>query len=148
MELSINGSRHLPSRALIDGVTRSVHDVADLYRYPDRGAFALRTDRAATLTSQTDIWVTAESPWAANGSIKILQQRQAFGGCGRSALGFVQSFSMYPIIAGSTSTKWLNGRRAGDSRIDVDITLATTRHSQPIDDTLCIDTVAAPASRR
>jgi hypothetical protein len=41
-------------------------------------------------------------PWAANGSVEIVQQLEAFGGRGHSALGFIPSFSMYPIIAGGT----------------------------------------------
>ena len=38
--------------------------------------------------------------WAANGSNEIIQQLlQAFGGPGRSALGFEPSYSMHPLIA-------------------------------------------------
>ena len=73
---------------------RAVRDAAaDLHRYPDRDAVALRTDLAAYLTAQTGTTLSVENLWAANGSNEILQQLlQAFGGPGRSALGFVPSY--------------------------------------------------------
>ena len=41
--------------------------------------------------------VTAEQVWAANGSNEVmLQLLQAFGGPGRTALGFAPTYSMYP----------------------------------------------------
>ena len=59
------------------------------------------TDLAAYLAKQTGVPVTVvDNLWAANGSNEILQQLlQAFAGPGRSAMGFVPSYSMHPIIA-------------------------------------------------
>jgi hypothetical protein len=54
--LSTNGSRLQPSRTLIDDVTRCVHAIADVSRYRERGAVALR---AAKLTRQIDIQIIA-----------------------------------------------------------------------------------------
>ncbi len=52
--------------------------------------------------------LTAANVWAANGSNEVLQQiLQAFGGPGRTALGFEPSYSMHPIIAAGTRTEWL-----------------------------------------
>ena len=59
--------------------------------------------------------ITPEQVWAANGSNEVLQQiMQAFGGPGRTALGFEPSYSMHPIIAEATQTRWLQAARADD----------------------------------
>ena len=82
--------------------------VRDLNRYPDRDSVALRTDLAAYLGHR----LTAANLWAANGSNEIQQQLlQAFGGPGRTALGFTPSYSMHPLLSTGTGTAWLDGRR-------------------------------------
>ena len=94
---------------------------ANLHRYPDRDAVALRRDLAAYLTAQTGVHVGVENLWAANGSNEVLQQLlQAFGGPGRTAIGFVPSYSMHPIISDGTQTRWLEARRADDFGLDVE----------------------------
>ena len=56
--------------------------------------------------------LTREQLWAANGSNEVLQQvLQAFGGPGRSALGFEPTYSMYQILARGTGTQWVSGTR-------------------------------------
>ncbi|MEO7744823.1 MAG: histidinol-phosphate transaminase, partial [Actinomycetota bacterium] len=53
-----------------------------------------------------------EQLWAANGSNEVLQQvLQAFGGPGRTALGFTPAYSMHPIISATASTAWVDGER-------------------------------------
>jgi len=48
----------------------------------------------------------------ANGSNEISQQLlQAFGGPGRTALGFEPSYSMHPLISQVTGTEWIEGSR-------------------------------------
>jgi len=93
VRLNTNENPHPPTQALIDDVTDSVRAVAgELHRYPDRDAVALRTDLAAYLSAKTATTLGVENLWAANGSNEILQQLlQAFGGPGRSAIGFVPS---------------------------------------------------------
>ena len=122
VRLNTNENPHPPSKALIDDVARSVEAAAaDLHRYPDRDAVALRADLAAYLRNQTGVAVEAENLWAANGSNEILQQLlQAFGGPGRSAIGFVPSYSMHPIISNGTQTEWIESVRAADFSLDVD----------------------------
>ncbi|WP_197374587.1 histidinol-phosphate transaminase [Mycolicibacterium baixiangningiae] len=122
VRLNTNENPHPPSRALVDDVTRSVGEVAaELHRYPDRDAVALRTDLAEYLNLRTGVELSVENLWAANGSNEVLQQLlQAFGGPGRSAIGFVPSYSMHPIIAGATRTEWLQAVRADDFTLDVD----------------------------
>lgn len=122
VRLNTNENPHPPSKALVDDVTRSVAAAAaDLHRYPDRDAVALRADLAAYLRAQTGVEVGTENLWAANGSNEILQQLlQAFGGPGRSAIGFVPSYSMHPIISHGTQTEWIESVRAADFTLDVD----------------------------
>ena len=133
VRLNTNENPHPPTRALIDDVAESVRDAAsDLHRYPDRDAVALRTDLAAYLTGQTGVDVTVDNVWAANGSNEILQQiLQAFGGPGRSAMGFVPSYSMHPIISDGTETLWLEASRAADFGLDVDTAVAAVRADSP-----------------
>ena len=58
------------------------------------------TDLAAYLPATAATPVAPEQVWAANGSNEVLQQLlQAFGGPGRTALGFTPSYSMHPMIA-------------------------------------------------
>ncbi|WP_396916108.1 histidinol-phosphate transaminase [Mycolicibacterium sp.] len=133
VRLNTNENPHPPTQALIDDVAASVRDAAaELHRYPDRDAVALRTDLAAYLTSATGVTLTAENLWAANGSNEILQQLlQAFGGPGRSAIGFVPSYSMHPIISDGTQTEWLQAARAGDFSLDVDAAVAAIEDRKP-----------------
>ena len=120
VRLNTNENPHPPTAALIDDVTASVRSAAaELHRYPDRDAVALRTDLAAYLSAATGVTVGVDNVWAANGSNEILQQLlQAFGGPGRSAIGFVPSYSMHPIISDGTQTRWLVANRAGDFSLD------------------------------
>ena len=106
--------------------------VGDLHRYPDRDAVALRTDLAAYMTAQTGTEVSVENLWAANGSNEILQQLlQAFGGPGRSAIGFVPSYSMHPIISDGTQTAWLVANRADDFSLDADVAMQAIKENNP-----------------
>ncbi|MDT5015991.1 MAG: histidinol-phosphate aminotransferase [Mycobacterium sp.] len=133
VRLNTNENPHPPTKALVDDVTASVAAVAgDLHRYPDRDAVALRTDLAAYLSAQTGKPLSVENLWAANGSNEILQQLlQAFGGPGRTAIGFVPSYSMHPIIADGTQTEWLVARRADDFSLDIDVAVASIKEQNP-----------------
>lgn len=133
VRLNTNENPHPPSAALIDDVARSVRAAAtELHRYPDRDAVALRTDLARYLSSQTGVSVGSENVWAANGSNEILQQLlQAFGGPGRSAIGFVPSYSMHPIISDGTQTQWLAAHRAEDFGLDVALAVAAITERGP-----------------
>jgi histidinol-phosphate aminotransferase len=133
VRLNTNENPHPPTQALVDDVTASVHAVArDLHRYPDRDAMALRTDLAAYLAVQTGTPLSVENLWAANGSNEILQQLlQAFGGPGRSAIGFVPSYSMHPIISDGTQTAWLVANRADDFSLDTDVAVQAIKEHTP-----------------
>ena len=117
VRLNTNENPHPPTQALVEDVAASVRDAAsELHRYPDRDAY---------LSDQTGVELTTQNLWAANGSNEILQQLlQAFGGPGRSAIGFVPSYSMHPIISDGTQTDWLEAKRADDFGLDVDVAVA------------------------
>ncbi|MER2086162.1 histidinol-phosphate transaminase [Rhodococcus sp. (in: high G+C Gram-positive bacteria)] len=133
VQLNTNENPHPPTQALIDDVAESVREAAkELHRYPDRDAVALRTDLAAYLSKQTGVPVTVDNLWAANGSNEILQQLlQAFAGPGRSAMGFVPSYSMHPIIADGTDTEWVEVFRRDDFALDVDAAVTVIEESRP-----------------
>ncbi len=103
--------------AVVEAVAR---EVRTLNRYPDREFTDLRTALAGYLGHG----LRPEQLWAANGSNEVLQQvLQAFGGPGRTALGFTPAYSMHPIISATASTAWVDGRR-GTADGDFDLAAA------------------------
>jgi histidinol-phosphate aminotransferase len=91
-------------------------DVPGLNRYPDREFTALRQALAAYLHRQSGVAVPVAGLWAGNGSNEVLSHVvQAFGGPGRTALGFTPSYSMHPIISETLGTAWVDGRRDEES---------------------------------
>jgi histidinol-phosphate aminotransferase len=124
--------------AIVDNVRRQAKN---LNRYPDREFTGLRDDLAAYLGHD----LTADQVWAANGSNEVLQQvLQAFGGAGRTALGFTPSYAMYPLLSLSTGTAWVDGMRGLAEAVgtdvfdlDVDRTVEQIRRLQPDVTFLC-----------
>lgn len=133
VRLNTNENPYSPSQALIDDLVADVAKLgATLNRYPDRDARELRTELAAYVSRQTGVQVTLDNVWAANGSNEVLQQLlQAFGGPGRSAMGFVPSYSMHPILAQGTHTEFIGIPRGADFRIDLDVALAAIAEHRP-----------------
>jgi histidinol-phosphate aminotransferase len=129
VRLNVNENPYPPSPALVRAVTEAVAGVAGtLNRYPDRDALALRDDLAAYLGHG----LARGQVWAANGSNEIIQQvLQAFGGPGRTALGFEPSYSMHPLIARSTGTRWLPGARDEAFGLDASRAVAAVRELAP-----------------
>src|ERR1700743_165702 len=109
VRLNTNENPFPPSAALVADIAAAVTTVAGgLNRYPDRDAVAVREALAAYLGHG----LTGDRTWAANGSNEIIQQLlQAFGGPGRSAMGFEPSYSMHPLISQVTATEWIEGSR-------------------------------------
>jgi histidinol-phosphate aminotransferase len=103
-----------------------------LNRYPDREAVHLRTSLAWYLSDRTGVPLGLEQVWAANGSNEVLQQvLQAFGGPGRSALGFEPSYSMHPILASGTGTKWIAVPRPADFVLTAELAVAAVEEHRP-----------------
>lgn len=134
VRLNTNENPYPPSDDLIADLVAEVEKVAsDLNRYPDRDVVALRTALADYVTRQTGVDVSADQVWAANGSNEILQQLlQAFGGPGRSAMGFVPSYSMHPILSSGTQTEFIGIDRNPETfDIDMDSALAAIAEHRP-----------------
>ncbi len=131
--LNTNENPHpLPDGLLADLGAALGTAALELNRYPDRDAIALRTDLAGYLTRVSGEVLEVPQVWAANGSNEVLQQvLQAFGGAGRTALGFTPSYSMHPIITASTGGTWVDGHRREDFTIDVDAAVAQVREVRP-----------------
>ena len=120
VRLNTNENSHpLPevvATAVVEAVAR---EAVDLNRYPDRDATALRSDLAGYLRRTTGLPITPGQVWAANGSNEVLVELlQAFGGHGRTAIGFTPSYSMHPILATTTGTAWIDGARGDDFTLD------------------------------
>jgi len=127
--LNTNENPYPPSPLLAAAIGAAVTTAArTLNRYPDRDATELRGDLARYLGQG----LTARQVWAANGSNEVIQQLlQAFGGPGRSALGFEPSYSMHPVIARTTGTAWISGQRGEDFGLSADDAVAAVGQHQP-----------------
>ncbi|RSN32916.1 histidinol-phosphate transaminase [Amycolatopsis sp. WAC 04169] len=133
IRLNTNENPYPPPDELVADVAEAVRaEAASLHRYPDRDAVALRQDLADYLAVSTGVLVSESNVWAANGSNEILQQiLQAFGGPGRSALGFEPSYSMHPIISAGTRTEWLPVPRRDDFTLDTEKAAALVGERRP-----------------
>jgi histidinol-phosphate aminotransferase len=127
--LNVNENTHpVPddvARDIVASIAEALHEVN---RYPDREFTALREALAGYLGHG----VTAEQIWAANGSNEVIQQLlQAFGGPGRSVLGFPPTYSMHSIIAAGTGSTWVEGRRDEGFRISPQTAVAEIERVRP-----------------
>jgi histidinol-phosphate aminotransferase len=135
VRLNTNENPYPPSAGLVDDIATSVAAVArSMNRYPDRDAVALRGDLAAYLIRATGTELGVEQVWAANGSNEILQQLlQAFGGAGRTAMGFDPSYSMHQNISVSTGTGWRSVERLPGFRLEPEAAaLIVTEHAPDV----------------
>ncbi len=108
-------------------------DLTGLNRYPDREFTDLRKALTAYLDKQAGVTVAPEQVWAGNGSNEVLSHIvQAFGGHGRTALGFTPSYSMHPIITETLGTTWVDGMREAETfELSVDSAVAQARTHDP-----------------
>jgi histidinol-phosphate aminotransferase len=121
--LNTNENSYAVPPVVVAAIAEAVAEVAaGLNRYPDREFTPLRSGLAAYL-SRSGTSVATEQVWAGNGSNEVLLHLlQAFGGTGRTALGFTPAYSMHPIITTTTGTTWVDGLRgvAGGGAFDLD----------------------------
>jgi len=112
VRLNTNENSYPVPETVVEAISKALQaELRELNRYPDRDARALRADLADYLGHG----LTSAHVWAANGSNEIQQQLlQVFGGPGRSALGFTPAYSMHPLLAVATGTRWIDGRRNAD----------------------------------
>ena len=155
--LNVNENTHPVPDSVRSAILESLgHALENINRYPDREFTVLRESLAtyASESHQGDE-ITPDMVWAANGSNEVLQHvLQAFGGPGRSLLGFPPTYSMHPIIAESTGTTWIPGRRNEDFTLSTESVVADieTQHpdlvffcapNNPTGTPVSVDTIAA-----
>ncbi|MGN6752294.1 MAG: histidinol-phosphate transaminase [Intrasporangium sp.] len=113
VRLNTNENSYPVPEAIVRAVLAALEDdVRNLNRYPDRDFTDLREALTTYLEKQSGVTVMPEQVWAGNGSNEVLSHLvQAFGGHGRTALGFTPSYSMHPIITETLGTAWADGLR-------------------------------------
>jgi histidinol-phosphate aminotransferase len=127
VRLNTNENSYPVPDAVVDDIVASVAAVAaGLNRYPDREFAELRQALADYLAKGSGVPVTSDQVWAGNGSNEVLQHiLLAYGGPGRTALGFTPAYSMHPIISESVGTRWVAGVRSRDPRTPFALTAAS-----------------------
>lgn len=131
--LNVNENTHPVPAVVREAILQAVSaELTHVNRYPDREFSGLRHDLAEYLQHTTGETVEAEQIWAANGSNEVLQHiLQAFGGPGRSALGFPPTYSMHPIITESTGTEWVTAPRDAGFEISPETAVAAITRLRP-----------------
>lgn len=129
VQLNVNENTHpIPEAVATDIVAALAAAVLGVNRYPDREFTELREALAGYLGQG----IRREQIWAANGSNEVLQHvLQAFGGPGRSILGFPPTYSMHSIIASGTGTRWVSAERDGDYLISPETAAAAIKRERP-----------------
>jgi histidinol-phosphate aminotransferase len=150
--LNVNENTHpIPADVAEEIVSAVARAIGGVNRYPDREFVQLRESLAAYLGHG----LSRDNIWAANGSNEVIQHiLQAFGGPGRSMLGFAPTYSMYSLLASGTGTQWVAGVRDADfelspetaaaeiRRIDPDIVMLCSPNN-PTGTPLALETIAA-----
>jgi histidinol-phosphate aminotransferase len=129
VELNVNENTHPVPEDVVEDIVASVRRaLGTVNRYPDREFVELRRSLADYLGHDLGV----ENLWAANGSNEIIQQLlQAFGGPGRSVLGFPPTYSMHSIIASGTGTEWVPAERDPEFGISPETAVAAVRSHRP-----------------
>ena len=129
VRLNTNENSYPVPDVVVEAIGKAVQaELRDLNRYPDRDAVALRTDLAGYLGHG----LSMPNVWAANGSNEVQQQLlQAFAGPGRTALGFGPSYSMHPLLAAGTGTRWIGALRDPDFGLSPESAVAQIAQHAP-----------------
>jgi histidinol-phosphate aminotransferase len=135
VSLNVNENTHpVPDAVARDIVAALTDAVKGVNRYPDREFGQLR----ASLARYLGHGLTSDNIWAANGSNEVLQQiLQAFGGPGRTLLGFTPTYSMYPLLASGTDTAWVAAPRDADFELSASTAVAGVAQADPDIVVLC-----------
>ena len=129
--LNTNENPYSPSPALQQAITDAVAKVAaDLNRYPDRDATALRTKLASYINELSGTHMSADNIWAANGSNEIIQSIFLAFAQG-PVLGFTPSYSMHPLIAKVTGANWIDGKRNADFSLNTTDAISEIEKNKP-----------------
>ena len=127
--LNVNENTHpIPEAVARDIAAALARAIETVNRYPDREFTELRESLAGYLGHG----LSKDNVWAANGSNEVLQQvLQAFGGPGRTVLGFVPTYSMYSILASGTGTAWIAGTRDAEYELTPQTAVAQVKEHSP-----------------
>jgi histidinol-phosphate aminotransferase len=129
--LNTNENPYSPSPDLQKAITEAVAKAAaDLNRYPDRDATALRTKLADYINELSSTQFSADNIWAANGSNEIIQSIFLAFAQG-PVLGFTPSYSMHPLIAKVTGAQWIDGKRNADFSLNTTDAVAEIQKHKP-----------------
>lgn len=161
VQLNVNENAYPIPDAVVEAMRAAVDThLAGLNRYPDREFTTLREHLVDYLDGVNDragtpVDLSPEMIWAANGSNEVLSHIvQAFGGPGRTALGFTPSYSMHPLITTGTGAEWVHADRDDDygltaeavaaevARVDPDIVFLCTPNN-PTGTSLGLDVIEA-----
>lgn len=128
VQLNVNENTHpIPEAVATDIVMSLAQAVLGANRYPDREFTTLRE----SLSGYLGHGLVPDNIWAANGSNEVLQHvLQAFGGPGRSVLGFPPTYSMHSIIASGTGTRWVPADRDEEYTLSVETVVAAIEREQ------------------
>jgi histidinol-phosphate aminotransferase len=135
VRLNTNENPFSPDDEIVATILEHVDRVAHgLNRYPDRDAWELREALAQYAGARPGSELRASQVWAANGSNEVLQQLlQAFGGPGRTALGFEPSYAMHRLISRGTSTRYVAADRGPRFSLTTElVTEAVGRHDPAV----------------
>ncbi|MCE1173767.1 MAG: histidinol-phosphate transaminase [Propionibacteriales bacterium] len=129
VRLNVNENPYPPSPAIIAEMAHAVAAVAaDIDRYPDREATALRQALADYLRHGLGV----ANIWAANGSNEVMTHLLgAFAGPGRRVLTFTPTYSMYPEYARNTHSEYVVVPRRDDYTLTAAEVLAAIAEHQP-----------------
>ncbi|MGC2942144.1 MULTISPECIES: histidinol-phosphate transaminase [unclassified Brevibacterium] len=138
VQLNVNENAYPLPDIVVDSMRAAVDDhFSGLNRYPDREFTALREHLVSYLDGVNEragdaVELDPSMIWAANGSNEVLSHIvQAFGGPGRTVLGFTPSYSMHPLITTGTGAEWQHVERRDDFTLDADTVAAEVSRANP-----------------
>ena len=138
VQLNVNENAYPLPGVVVDSMRAAVDDhFAGLNRYPDREFTALREHLVTYLNGVNEragdsVDLDPSMIWAANGSNEVLSHIvQAFGGPGRTVLGFTPSYSMHPLITTGTGAEWQHVERKDDFTLDAETVAAEVARANP-----------------
>lgn len=138
VQLNVNENAYPIPDVVVDSMRSAVDGhFTGLNRYPDREFETLRDHLVTYLRGVNEraghtVDLSPDMIWAANGSNEVLSHIvQAFGGPGRTVLGFTPSYSMHPLITTGTGATWQASERNDDFSLDAEGVAAEVARTNP-----------------
>lgn len=133
IRLNTNENPFSLKEGIVKEIANCVEKIAEnLNRYPDRDAVRLREKLAQYINALSGTEFDVTHIWASNGSNEVLQTLfLAFGGYSRTALGFVPSYSVHPLIARITGTAWIPGERTENFSLNISSAISQIKEHKP-----------------